>query len=143
MTVDGNENPSGHEVDDDDAAQESQSTGQEEHLDHVTAEDKANADPADDFTAGPADDFIEDEEADPADVVAATDPKHEQKFRWWALGVIAGLCIFFALSTLLIGALATREAAAQIASDMAKTAIPTLLTLLGTAVAWAFKSEKD
>ncbi|KKE99407.1 hypothetical protein [Mycolicibacterium obuense] len=122
MTVDDNENPDGHELDDDDAAQRPQSTGQEAHLSH---------------------DFIEDEEADPADIVAATDPKHEQKFRWWALGVIAGLCIFFALATLLVGTLTTKEAAAQIASDMAKTAIPTLLTLLGTAVAWAFKSEKD
>lgn len=100
-------------------------------------------DVTDDDADHPVDDLVEDEEADPAGVVVDTDPKHEQKFRWWALGVIAGLCVFFALSTLLVAALATGEAAGQVASDMAKTAIPTLLTLLGTAVAWAFKSEKD
>lgn len=135
MTVDDNENPDGQELGVDEAPQKPQSTGQEAPSGQGTALDLDDADPADDF--------IEDEEADPTDVVAATDPKHEQKFRWWALGVIAGLCIFFALATLLVGTLTTKDAAAQIASDMAKTAIPTLLTLLGTAVAWAFKSEKD
>lgn len=91
----------------------------------------------------PGGDFTEDERADPDGVIAGTNREHQQKFRWWALGVIAGLCVFFALATLLFATLASGEAATQVASDMAKTAIPTLLTLLGTAVAWAFKSERD
>lgn len=137
MTVANNENHGGHELDDGDTAQESESAGQE------VLQDETAQGVEEDQAEDQAEDLIENEEADPTDVVAATDPKHEQKFRWWALGVIAGLCVFFALATLLVAALASGEAAGQIASDMAKTAIPTLLTLLGTAVAWAFKSEKD
>ncbi|QZH69597.1 hypothetical protein [Mycolicibacterium farcinogenes] len=66
-------------------------------------------------------------------------PKH--RFRWWALGIIATLCLLTGTGTLLTAALSTHDGATQVASDIAKTAIPTLLTLLGTATAWAFKSE--
>ncbi|OKH65368.1 hypothetical protein EB72_06935 [Mycobacterium sp. SWH-M1] len=131
MAADSSDDHGGHELGDDD-----------------TAEDEIPPD-GDDSTEGlvedveAADDLVELIPADPTDVVAATKRQHVQKFRWWALGVIAGLCVFFALATLLVGALASGEAAGRISSDMAKTAIPTLLTLLGTAVAWAFKSEKD
>ncbi|OBB18028.1 hypothetical protein A5761_08915 [Mycolicibacterium setense] len=66
-------------------------------------------------------------------------PKH--RFRWWALGIIAVLFVLTGTGTLLTAALSTHDGATQVASDIAKTAIPTLLTLLGTATAWAFKSE--
>lgn len=68
-----------------------------------------------------------------------SEPKH--RFRWWALGTIAVLFVLTGIGTLLTAALSTHDGATQVASDIAKTAIPTLLTLLGTATAWAFKSE--
>lgn len=68
---------------------------------------------------------------------------HQRRFRWVALVAIAGLCVFFAVATLTASLLASTDAQIQVASDIAKTAIPTLLTLLGTAVAWAFKGERD
>ncbi|MEC4845691.1 hypothetical protein R2325_03290 [Mycobacteroides chelonae] len=68
---------------------------------------------------------------------------HQRRFRWVALVAIAGLCVFFAVATLTASLLASTDAQVQVASDIAKTAIPTLLTLLGTAVAWAFKGERD
>lgn len=68
-----------------------------------------------------------------------SEPKH--RFRWWALGTITVLVVLTGTGTLLTAALSTHDGATQVASDIAKTAIPTLLTLLGTATAWAFKSE--
>ena len=96
-----------------------------------------------DPTAVPVKAITEYEPSAPPEKLADTEHKHEQKFRWWALGVIAALCVFFGLATLLVASLASGDAAIQVASDIAKFSIPTLLTLLGTAVAWAFKSEKD
>jgi hypothetical protein len=84
-----------------------------------------------------------DEPANPPEKLAATEHEHQRKFRWWALIIIAALCAFFGVATLLVGALASKDESIRMASDVAKTSIPTLLTLLGTAVAWAFKSEKD
>lgn len=142
MAVGNDENHDGDQFDDDgpteQRAEPAGSTGSSDadDLPGIAFGEIEETDPSQNF-------FVENEEADPTGVVAATKRKHEQKFRWWALGVIAGLCVFFALSTLLVAALASGEAAGQVASDTAKTAIPTLLTLLGTAVAWAFKSEKD
>lgn len=90
-----------------------------------------------------AGEITENESAAPPEKLAKTEHEHQQKFRWWALGVIASLCVFFGLATLLFANLASDPAEVQVASDIAKTSIPALLTLLGTAVAWAFKSEKD
>jgi len=65
--------------------------------------------------------------------------EHRRRFQWFALGAITGLTIFFCLSTLVTAALS--HDAVPLAQDMSKAAIPALLTLLGTCVAWAFKSE--
>jgi hypothetical protein len=83
--------------------------------------------------------FTEHEKAGPPEKFADTEREHQRKFRWWALGIIAALCVFFSITTLLFANLASDPAEIQVASDMAKTSIPTLLTLLGAAVAWAFK----
>ncbi|MBB3753618.1 hypothetical protein FHT44_006140 [Mycolicibacterium sp. BK634] len=112
------------------------------------AGDDQHGEEIDDHSAGVADTssdpfFTADEDAAPPQQIAGTEREHQKKFRWWALGVIAALCVFFGLTTLLFAAHAPNKDAIQVASDMAKTSIPTLLTLLGTAVAWAFKSEKD
>lgn len=95
------------------------------------------------MAVGGRDIFRSDEPAAPPEPLAGTEREHQRKFRWWALIVISTLCVFFGLATLLVGALASQQESIQMAGDVAKTSIPTLLTLLGTAVAWAFKSEKD
>lgn len=87
--------------------------------------------------------FVSNEPAAPPENLAKTEHEHQQQFRWWALGIIAALCVFFGLATLFFANFASSPDEVQVASDIAKTSIPTLLTLLGTAVAWAFKSEKD
>jgi hypothetical protein len=103
----------------------------------------------------PGDPFEENVRAVGRPVVAQPLPKtpFKQWFQNRSLWVIAGLIVFFALATLgtAVGAAfipdehdAARNTVIALASDIAKSAIPTLIALLGTAAAWAFKdSEKD
>lgn len=81
-----------------------------------------------------------------------TPPKHKQRFQNRALKYIFLLIIFITVMTMatsigvtLIADDEVKQTVASLASDIAKSAIPTLIALLGTATAWAFSqdSEKD
>ena len=81
-----------------------------------------------------------------------TPPKHKQRFQNRALKYIFWLIIFVTVMTMgtsigvtLIPDAEVKQTVASLASDIAKSAIPTLIALLGTATAWAFSqdSEKD
>jgi hypothetical protein len=81
-----------------------------------------------------------------------TPPKHKQRFQNRALKYIFWLIIFVTVITMATSIGVTllpdgevRNTVAALASDIAKSAIPTLIALLGTATAWAFSqdSEKD
>lgn len=84
-------------------------------------------------------------------VVALRPGRPKDSFRKRSLLVISGLIVFFTVITLGTALFAAtylddsqRNGITTLASDIAKTAIPTLIALLGTAAAWAFKdSEKD
>ncbi|MHA0290200.1 hypothetical protein ACXYX3_27670 (plasmid) [Mycobacterium sp. C3-094] len=91
----------------------------------------------------PSDDLVEHEEADPGYVVAAEVAAHERKIRWVVLAVIAGLIAFSIGATLLATLLSSDDTEAQIAGDIGKLSIPTLLTLLGAAVAWAYRRNNN
>lgn len=81
-------------------------------------------------------------------VVALRPPgRHKEGFRNLALVIIAALIVFFTVATLGTALYAeahlSNDTITTFASDLAKTAIPTLIALLGTAAAWAFKEDKD
>lgn len=82
-------------------------------------------------------------------VVALRPPKkpHKERFQNTALFVIFWLIVFFTVATLGTALYAEAhfpgDTLTTFASDLAKTAIPTLIALLGTAAAWAFKEDKD
>jgi hypothetical protein len=71
-----------------------------------------------------------------------TEPEHRQ---WWFRNmtflVIALLVALVVLATLITTAFV--PSAGSLATDIAKSAIPALITLLGTAVTWAFRSGKE
>ena len=108
-------------------------------------------------TAGgqPAEEILETSIARSQPVVALeqlTPPKHKQRFQNRALKYIFWLIIFVTVITMATSIGVTllpdgevRNTVAALASDIAKSAIPTLIALLGTATAWAFSqdSEKD
>lgn len=89
----------------------------------------------------PSEDLVEHEPADPEYVAAEV--AHERKIRWVVLAVIAGLIAFSMGATLLATLLSSDDTEAQIAGDIAKLSIPTLLTLLGAAVAWAYRRNNN
>ena len=82
-------------------------------------------------------------------VVALRPPRkpHKEGFRNRALFFIFWLIIFFTVATLGTAIYAEGhfpgDTIPTFAADLAKTAIPTLIALLGTAAAWAFKEDKD
>ena len=88
--------------------------------------------------------IVEDEDAAPAtfrgDLIKM---KHEQKIRRWTLVIVAALIAFSIGATLLAADLASSDAKAQVAGDIAKLSVPTLLALLGGAVAWAYRRNGD
>jgi predicted anti-sigma-YlaC factor YlaD len=66
--------------------------------------------------------------------------EHRRRFQMLAFKYVAALVAFVTLATLGISAIAPEVGG--LAVEISKTSLPALFTLLGTAVAWAFRSDQ-
>jgi len=66
--------------------------------------------------------------------------QHRRKFQMLAFKYVAALVVFVTLATLAISAVAPEVSG--LAVEISKISLPALFTLLGTAVAWAFRSDQ-
>lgn len=66
--------------------------------------------------------------------------EHRRRFQMLAFKYVAALVAFVTLATLGLSALAPEVGG--LAIEISKTSLPALFTLLGTAVAWAFRSDQ-
>lgn len=84
--------------------------------------------------------FSEDVSVPEAQLPITRKRKHLQTFQTMSFLVIGGLVALVIMAALL--ATVVQPTAGPLATDIAKTALPALITLLGTAIAWAFRSEE-
>lgn len=87
--------------------------------------------------------IVEHENANTNAVGTDIEREHQQKIRRWTLVLIGSLIAFCVAATLLVTALSSNDTEAQVAGDVAKLTVPTLLTLLGATVAWAYRRNGD
>lgn len=66
--------------------------------------------------------------------------EHRRRFQMLAFKYVAALVVVVTLATLTISAVVPEVNG--LATEISKTSLPALFTLLGTAVAWAFRSDQ-